>query len=396
MRHSPAFSLVFIAATFISLTIHADDAKWERVQLDARFRSEGVAVADFNNDGQKDIVAGDYWYAAPGWARHEIRPPGEYWAGVGYSQSFCNWAYDINGDGWQDAIIVGFPGEPFHWYENPKGEAGHWKQHMIWHSICNETPLMKDLNGDGRPEIIFGSQPEAQMGFVEIPNGDAVYDKWTFIPVSMPGDPNQNGTFKYYHGLGATDVNGDGRLDVAIMHGWWEQPEQMAEGTWTWHAGRLGDPDSNDVQRGADIYSEDLDLDGDQDFLASCAHAYGVWWYENQGEGKFVQHVIDKSFSQTHALWYVDLNGDGRRELVTGKRFFAHNGGDPGAYEPAVMYWISVEPSKQGPKFESREIIAGRDTGVGTQFEVADVNGDGLLDIALSNKKGVNLLLQRR
>ena len=36
------------------------------------------------------------------------------------------------------------------------------------------------------------------------------------------------------------------------------------------------------------------------------------------------------------------------------------------------------------------------DSGVGTQFEVADVNGDGLLDIATSNKKGTNYFEQIR
>jgi hypothetical protein len=102
------------------------------------------------------------------------------------------------------------------------------------------------------------------------------------------------------------------------------------------------------------------------------------------------------SHSQTHALHYVDLNGDGQRELVTGKRFFAHNGGDPGALEPASMYCYEIRKSEGAPpEFVRREIEAGRDTGIGTQFAVADINGDGKPDIALSNKKGVNLLLQQ-
>ncbi|REJ71641.1 MAG: VCBS repeat-containing protein, partial [Planctomycetota bacterium] len=160
----------------LSLVAAGGEISFTRVQLDPRFRSEGVAVADFNNDGENDVVAGDYWYEAPGWTRHEIRPPGDFWAGEGYSQSFCNWAFDINEDGYSDVIIVGFPGEPFHWYENPKGEEGHWKEHVIWHSICNETPLFTDVTGDDRPDIVFGSQPEAQMGYMEIPTGEAIYN----------------------------------------------------------------------------------------------------------------------------------------------------------------------------------------------------------------------------
>ena len=381
----------------LSQTLAAGELSFTRVQLDARFRSEGVAVADFNNDGQNDVVAGDYWYEAPDWTRHEIRDPGDYWAGQGYSQSFCNWTYDINDDGYSDVIIVGFPGEPFHWYENPKGEEGHWKEHVVWHSICNETPLFTDLTGDGRPDIVLGSQPEAQMGYIEIPTGKAVYNKWDFIPVSEPGDPGQNGTFKYYHGLGATDVNGDGRTDIVIPHGWWAAPETLGESLWSFHPHRLAPaPDANPLTA-ADIYTEDLDLDGDRDVMMSCAHAHGVWWFENvstAAKAEFAYHVIDESHSQTHALHYVDLNGDGTRELITGKRYFAHNGGDPGGLDSVQMYYYEVKPSKDGPEFVRHEITAGRDTGIGTQFSVTDINGDGLLDIALSNKKGVNLLIQ--
>jgi hypothetical protein len=377
----------------------ADDTNWERVQLDPRFRSEGVAIADLNNDGRNDIVAGDYWYQAPDWGRHELRPPGDYWAGVGYSQSFCNWTWDINADGWQDVIVGGFPGEPFHWYENPKGEAGHWKQHLIWHSICNETPQFLDLTGDGRPEVVCGSQPEAQMGYLEIPTGEAVYQKWDFVAISEPGDPGQNGTFKYYHGLGVTDVNGDGRNDVVIPHGWWKNPEQRGDELWTFHPHRLAEtPDGNPLTA-ADIYAEDLDGDGDQDLMMSCAHSYGVWWFENVTAGdktEFKYHVIDDSHSQTHALHFVDLDGDGQRELVTGKRFFAHNGGDPGAYEPVSMYRYQIRKSAGSPtEIVRHEILASRDTGIGTQFAVGDIDGDGRPDIALSNKKGVNILLQR-
>ena len=123
------FALLAVGCLSLALSANGADAEdsanvsFERVQLDARFRSEGVGIGDFNKDGQMDIVAGDLWYSAPDWKRHELRKPGNYWAGVGYSNSFANWVYDINQDGWSDIIIAGFPGEPFHWYENPKGEG---------------------------------------------------------------------------------------------------------------------------------------------------------------------------------------------------------------------------------------------------------------------------------
>ena len=81
---------------------------------------------------------------------------------------------------------------------------------------------------------------------------------------------------------------------------------------------------------------------------------------------------------------------------VTGKRFFAHNGGDPGAKDASLMYWFEVKKKKgSAPQFIAHEIVAGRNTGIGTQFQCIDFNKDGNVDIALSNKKGVNLLIQK-
>jgi hypothetical protein len=394
-----------------------EDPNWIRITLDERFRSEGVTAADVNNDGTLDVVAGDVWYQAPAkgtaahtdgskWVVQEVRQPGDFVAGKGYSNSFANFAWDMNKDGWTDVVIVGFPGDPFHWYQNPGKDGGHWAEHVIWTSACNESPEFEDLNGDGVPEFIVGSQPEAQMGFVQIPSVDKVASQFAFHAVSEPSAepadrPNRgldNGTFKYYHGLGAGDMNGDGHRDIIIGHGWWESPGDLSKtDKWTFHPIRTGSVDNpQTLPSVANIYADDLDMDGDADLFLSSAHQYGVWWVENKGDDGWESHLIDKSYSQTHAVETVDINGDGQLDYVTGKRFFAHNGGDPGGMDPVVMHWYEVKRTKgQAPVFVSHEIVAGRGTGVGTQFEIHDMNADGKPDIVLSNKKGVNVLLQK-
>jgi len=427
-RTFPFFAFLF----FLAVSASAQNIDWKRIQIDSVFRSEGVAVADINRDGRNDIIAGDVWYEAPpfyskqwkranrnlkemfpngniliemttkkDWVMHAFRPVGKYIPQKGYSQSFVNATADINGDGWQDIIVIGFPGAPFSWYENPRGNFNtHWKKHLIWHSACNESPLFLDLTGDGKPELIMGSQPERQMGFLPLPNTQQAKRKWTFHAITTPGDPAKNGTFRYYHGLGVGDINRDGRKDILIPHGWWEGPSKISQEFWKFHPWTLSPDGKGNPLPSANIYAYDLDLDGDNDLMMSSAHSFGIWWFENIGgddNPKFRFHEIDKSFSQTHALHLADINGDGTLDLITGKRYFAHQGRDPGGKQPVAMFWYEIQRKRNTPpRFIRHEIEAGRNTGIGTQFRVTDFDKDGLLDIVLSNKKGVNLLLQRR
>jgi hypothetical protein len=382
---------------------------WKKTVVDRKFRSEGVAIADVNRDGKMDILAGDVWYEAPDWKMHEIRPPGDYGDGSKtYSQSFACWAEDINKDGWPDLIVIGFPGAPCHWYENSRGHPGHWKEHIIWHSACNETPLYADLFGTGQRVLVMAWQPrgkehEGQMAWFT-PARDPT-QLWEMHPISEPSSPGSEipGTFRFSHGLGVGDLNGDGRPDILCTGGWWEQPpnddgsRRQAPGAprpWKFHAASLGDAC-------ADMFADDLDSDGRADVISSSAHQYGIWWYQQRagknGEPNFLRHdLFPHLVSQTHALHLVDINGDGLRDLVTGKRWWAHGPhGDADPNAPAVLYWFEARRDKQGMiSYLPHEID--HDSGIGTQFVVADINGDKFPDIIVSNKKGVFVFEQVR
>lgn len=398
---------------------------WKKVVLDRQFRSEGVAVADVNGDSKPDVLVGDFWYEAPDWTLHVIRrgkefdsaarAKGYYGDGLkSYSECMCCWADDLNGDGWVDQLVIGFPGKPAYWYENPKGAPGPWKEHVIWHSACNESPQYVDLFGDKKRVLVMGWQPirkllpdpasrldtrrhsieteenQGQMAWFR-PGKDPTR-LWVMHPVSELSKPGHEvpGTQRFSHGMGVSDVNGDGRADVICNGGWWNQPANAASATgpWEFHPADLG-------VTCADMFAIDIAGDKRPAIVCSSAHQYGIWAFRPAAAGgKFNRQVLfDKLVSETHALKYVDVDGDGQRDLVTGKRHWSHGKAEPGSGDPAMVYWLKAHKAADGVTSFLPNVIDD-DSGIGTQFEVVDINGDGRLDVVTSNKKGVFILLQ--
>ena len=311
-----------------------------------------------------------------------------------YSKNFITFATDVDRDGDVDVIHVGFPGEETAWYENtgPESEAfqGHWPMHVIFDVTDNESPQLIDVVGDDHPELVF--QTDGYFGFATI-NPDDPKAKWTFHRAS-----EQIAGGRFTHGIGAGDVNGDGRSDLLTSGGWLEQPEQWENSPWTFHKIQF-------CPAASQMYAYDFDDDGTNDVLTAIhAHQWGLAWFQ-QGKGgntDFEPHwVVGNTpddtdhqvvFTQPHAVELVDINGDGVKDIVTGRRHWAHNGHDPGGNDPAVLYWF--ETKREGGKVQFVPHLVDTDSGVGTQVTVADLNKDDRPDIVVGNKKGLAIFLQ--
>jgi len=338
---------------------------------------EAACVFDVNNDGILDIVCGEYWYEGPDFKRKhkicDVRQEGEYY------DDFSDYGMDVNGDGYIDIITGGWWGQTLRWRENP-GDNGEWKVHDIDKCGSIETIRFFDIDGCGIPEI-FPNTPGEPQAFYKLVVDEQGKGTGQFIKYVIGEAPSG-------HGMGFVDINGDGRTDIVLSGGWLEQPENPYEGPWKFHE------EFNLGSASIPILGYDITGNGLNDLIVGNAHGYGLAWWEQKivedGKRIWVKHEIDSTVAQYHDMKLVDIDGDGELELVTGKRYRAHCGNDPGDNDPVGIYYFKI-----GRGEFVKHVIdygeAGEASGVGIYFWVEDINGDGRLDIIAPGKEGLFL-----
>jgi len=388
---------IFALPGFLAAAEPATSVRFEKRVLTDKYYCDGINHGDFNRDGKTDVVAGPFWYEGPAWQkRHAFYPPVPHEPAKSPTNSMFSYVDDFNADDWPDGLVLGRV--HLHlaaWYENPRGKPGLWKRHFVFERVKGETPPFADLDGDGRRELIC--HWENRWGMLR-PQRDDPTQPWNFHPITDEGNYAQ-----FYHGTGVGDINGDGRRDLILNDGWWEQPPAESHATaWPQHTFRF-------AQRGgAQMLTYDVDGDGDNDVVTALdAHGWGLAWFEQVDDGgkiTFVEHKMmgDRSeeskygvaFSQPHALDIADVDGDGLTDVVVGKRRWAH--GPTGDVEPnaaAVIYWFQLR--RVGGKVEFRPHLIDDNSGVGLQVIATDVNADGRQDVLAASKLGAFVFVNR-
>jgi hypothetical protein len=436
-RRLTALALAIGTLSAVSTATSAQEITWKKQQLTDKFYAEGMAAGDFNKDGKMDVVYGPYWWEGPDFkVRHEIFKPtgnqaeGSWKVDNDYSRdAFFAFVYDFNHDGYDDYLVYGFPGEFAKIYTNPgkegAGKDQPWKSTIVFDVVDNESPQFADFDGDGKPDGIFQtSDPkiipqrteeakdrngktvkrkvnQGAIGYATI-DWSNPYKKWTFHPITAPGNWQ-----RFTHGYGFGDVNSDGRNDIVMNHAWYENPGDPNVKIWKEHPLSMG-------SGGAQIYVYDVDGDGKNDIITSlAAHGMGLAWFkqgpkDSSGEITWTKNSILPDtytpnpqgilFSQLHAIDFVDINGDGLKDIVTGKRYMAHGShGDQSSHplDPPLLYWFELKrnPDKS-VQWIGHEID--NNSGVGTQVMATDINGDGHPDVLVGNKKGAFVFTQER
>jgi hypothetical protein len=346
-----------------------------------------VTVADINKDNLLDIVSGDYWFeqspqggrdTRPAWTRHKFRSLG---FTDGYFEDLSDLVVDVNGDGAPDVVSASYWASPLSWWENPGKLDKPWVEHSITKGSPVEFALLVDLLNTGKNNTLLPQFGDTKFPLI-----------WYELSPKGGWIPHEASARSYGHGIGAGDVNGDGRTDILTPLGWLEAPAEPRNADWTFHPEFiLGDTGF--------IYTLDVNGDGLADLVTSLGHDYGIFWMEQKrnetGLRYWVKHMIDKAWSQAHALTLADLNGDGRPDIVTGKRLWAHET-DPGANEPLGVYWYEQFESGGRIQFRRHIIDYGSRAGGGMQIPVIDLDADGDPDFVVAGKSGLFLFENRR
>jgi len=365
-------SLFTASTTRISPSRATRDVKFTRHFVAAE-SFESVGIIDVNKDGKPDLVSGDFWYENADERKNSFRRRkliGDQKRFDEYYDDFSTIPLDVDGDGDQDVVTGGWFGGMLRWLENTGPTGKTWPIHDIAEVGNVETTRAWDIDGDGIVEIV-PNNPNKPLKYFKLDKPNTFRQ----IPVASTQG----------HGIGFGDINGDGKGDFIIPKGW---VENMGNEGWKHHQefdlGTASIP----------IIVTDLNADKLADLIVGQGHGYGLHWYEQKkgsdGKRTWIKHVIDEKNSQYHSMEWADIDGDNRPDLITGKRFRAHNDGDPGCYDEVGLYYFTWD----GKAFTKHTISygpAGEGKGTGLYFALHDLRGTGRKDIVVAGKDGLTV-----
>jgi len=353
---------IAVMVSIISLLLWSPAQAWTEHVISTSIRNPfSVVTADFNGDGNLDVITSDYH--TPGLVSVWLNLDGDgiSWLEVTLDASiegaYCVYAEDVDGDGDMDGLVAASYANTIAWYENINGDGLTWHTHVIDNGFGHTTCVYaKDMNNDNMIDVIGGATSGNMVSWWENTGSP---DVWVEHVV--------DDSFYYAYRVFAEDVNNDGLIDIlgAGADGsdditWWEN--SGGAGVWIEHT------INGNFNNAVSVHAMDVNGDGHMDVLGAASDSNQlVWWQNNNGSGlDWTEHIIDCDLNHVWSVWGVDMDLDGDVDVLSAA-----------SYADEIVYYKNL--SGDGTVWET--IVIDGDFDGAWNVYADDVDGDGDMDI---------------
>lgn len=283
---------------------------------------------------------------------------------------------DVTDDGFKD-IVAGR-----YFYRNPGGDmTAQWNRVDLGMNV--DGMLFVEVDGHGYGGIIATALPDVFWFKALDKQGDA----WQGTKIGeVPATTHVNG-----QGYANAQIIPGGSQEILLATGngiyYFEIPDiNLHEGYWPMtHAA----PEASDEGFGIG----DIDGDGLLDIVAGRRQGEDegsgmeIFWWKNpgNGQGNWVSFPIGQTLFDADRIAVADINGDGKADVVVSEERY------PGSEPDANLFWFEQPQLLANGSWDRHTIVTQYSM---NNMDVADMDGDGCVDIIVAEHKGKALKLQ--
>jgi len=301
--------------------IQADNSRGPSVFGNGTF---GLGFADLNGDSYQDIASGHYFYRNPGgsltatpWPR--VTLPNNPQSGRPLDAFLL---FDAEGTGVKNDIIAeDLPSVT--WLKADDAQGNSWTPTVIAqipvtsHGNGRTVKSAHIISANTKPDILLSGGDGIYL--MQIPP-DPAGGNWPIMKITTSSNGEQKA-------IGIGDINRDGNLDIAVATGadqlevdWWSNP---GDGTNTWVRRAIGNTNATAKM----IEVADVNGDGRLDVIVTEeARPASVYWFEapaDPANGTWIRHTVATGLEELDSMSGIDMNNDGKPDIIVGEIFGA-------------------------------------------------------------------------